>query len=262
MSKQPKVKDLNVTVPQPRKTPLWKGPDTDGVTQSLLARFLVCRERFRLHVVEGLHPTPTFNHRIEYGSMWHVCEKFYAKYGSRGFRWTDPLREYCKGLVKKYPTQVTQINHWMRVCLCQFPVYVDKWAPYKEDFKPVYQEYAFRVPYCLPSGRVVLMRGQWDSVFANDKCWTLWENKTKGDVNEELIHRQLGFDLQTMFYATALKHHLKVKNEKGTVRKLRYNVVRRPLSGGKHSISMLQNVNRGKKGINGKPLPARPESED
>ena len=28
--------------------PAWKGPEVDGITQSLLSKFLVCRERFRI----------------------------------------------------------------------------------------------------------------------------------------------------------------------------------------------------------------------
>src|SRR4051794_6290554 len=58
--------------------PLWKGPEEDGITFSLLSQFLVCRERFRVRVIEGLSAGGGFNHRIEYGSMWHTCEEALA----------------------------------------------------------------------------------------------------------------------------------------------------------------------------------------
>ncbi len=55
--------------------PLWKGPEVDGITFSLLSRFIACPERFRILVTEGLQPHDEFNHRIEYGNMWHTCEE-------------------------------------------------------------------------------------------------------------------------------------------------------------------------------------------
>jgi len=58
----------------------------------------------------------------------------------------------------------------------------------------------------------------------------LQENKTKADINEQQLHRQLQFDLQTMFYLVALWEN------KASPKGVRYNVVRRPLSGGKGSI--------------------------
>ena len=91
-----------------RTTPVWKGPEEEGVTQSLLSRFLVCRERFRLLVVEGLRPIDSFNHRIEYGQMWHLCEEC----SSQGLGWKNPLQEYAQSLCRTYPTSQEQIEHW------------------------------------------------------------------------------------------------------------------------------------------------------
>ena len=150
-----------------RRSPLWEGPDgggrNGGVTQSLLSRFIVCRERFRIHAVEGLHQSPTFNHRIEYGSMWHVCEEAYAIARPNGE--DDPyncLRQYCQGLAKKYPTQQEQVWHWYNICRTQFPAYVEYWAKHPDvrSRQPLLQEQAFDVPYVLPSGRAVRLRGK------------------------------------------------------------------------------------------------------
>jgi hypothetical protein len=228
---------------------LWRGPEKDGITQSLLSRFLGCRERFRLLVVEGLRPTPTFDHRIEYGRMWHVCE-------ATPDDWANPLQTYCEELVDRYQTQQEQIQHWYNVCKVQFSAYVDYWQKRdREKRTTLLSEQVFNVPYELPSGRVVRLRGKWDGVeqIGKSGIWLL-EHKTKGAIREEQLQRQLKFDLQTMFYLVALRERLylvalreRLETETAESRKnyepiqgVRYNVVRRPLSGGKHSIRKHQ----------------------
>src|SRR5438045_1884075 len=103
---------------------VWKGPSEDGITYSLLCRFLVCGERFRLLTVLGLKPAPDFNHKIEYGSMWHVCEEAHAK----GRSWGEKLLEYARELCRKYPWKQEAIDHWFSVCRVQFPIYADYWS--------------------------------------------------------------------------------------------------------------------------------------
>lgn len=222
------------------KEPLWKGPEKDGITQSLLNLFLMCRERFRILVVEGLKPVDSFNHRIEYGSMWHVCEEHYTAY----LHWEPSLKDYAIGLCKKYPLQQEQIQHWYNICKIQFPIYIEYWKKHrsKEQRTSLLQEQTFAVPYKLPSGRTVLLRGKWDGVDLIGKGRNvsiyLPEHKTRGDIKEEQINRQLQFDLQTMFYLVALQA-TSDGNSLGCdypIKGVIYNVVRRPLSGGKGSI--------------------------
>lgn len=255
--KKAKVKSLGAklkkakTKRRPRE-PLWKGPEEDGVTQSLLNRFLMCRERFRLLVVEGLRPTDSFNHRIEYGNMWHICEEHQKAYPQIKRDWEPSLKDYAKKLCQQYLTQQEQIQHWYNVCKTQFPIYVDYWEKHqsKQHRVSLLQEQTFAVPYKLPSGRVVILRGKWDGVDLLGKGRNtgiyLPEHKTKGDIKEEQIKRQLQFDLQTMFYLVALitQYESGVWEYGGDlklphacrVRGVVYNVVRRPLSGGKGSI--------------------------
>jgi hypothetical protein len=242
-------------VPPPKKRigPLWKGPETDGITFSLLSRFLCCRERFRLLVVEGLCPADAFNHRIEYGNMWHACEEALAGrdinatvLGNRP-AWENALREYSSNLCRRYPLQQEQVDHWYNVCKVQFPLYVRHWSkqPDVKDRIPLLQEYVFDVPYKLPSGRMVRLRGKLDAVDLVGKAKAagvyLQENKTKGDINEARIKRQLTFDLQTMLYLIALGEERKtarwpIQADRHPILGIRYNVVRRPLSGGEGSI--------------------------
>lgn len=241
--------------------PLWRGPESDhelgGITQSMIGDFLTCRERFRVKYVLGLRAPDHFSHHLEYGQMWHVCEEALAKGGDRTNK-TDqwnPLNDYVTELVKRYPFDRERIAHWYNVCKFQFPLYVDHWRkhPDVKSRTPLMQEQVFRVPYALPSGRVVHLRGKFDSVdLIGKEGIFLQENKTKGDVDPVALQRQLKFDLQTMLYLTALEkeqenlqdqmHPDARKRNKWDdladykIRGVRYNVIRRPLSGGKGSI--------------------------
>lgn len=215
---------------QAKRGPVWAGPEAPGpnggITQSLLARFLTCRERFRLLVVEGLKPADTFSHRLEYGSMWHVCEEALAGSPSKfadgmiivHHDWVGPLTAYCQQLCKRYPLQQEQIDHWYNVCKITFPLYVEHWSQHPDVTArtPLLQEQVFDVPYQLPSGRTVRLRGKWDSVDLIGKGKNasvyLCENKTKGNIDEPALKRQLasGFDLQTGLYNVALQEAIRV----------------------------------------------------
>jgi hypothetical protein len=172
--------------------------------------------------------------------MWHLCEEHMHE----GSAWQGLLAAYCQHLCETNPTQQEMIDHWYRVCKVQFPVYLKYWKGHKEvqGFKPLLQEMTFAVPYTLPSNRIVKLRGKWDSVDmtkVNKKTELyLQENKTKGDINEQKIVRQLSMDLQTMIYLVTLKQVGKQLNLPiEYLRGVRYNVIRRPLSGGRHSIT-------------------------
>jgi ribosomal protein L30E len=207
-----------------RSSPLWEGPGSDGpnggITQGLLQKWLVCPERARLYLLEGLAPVDDFNHRLSYGNMWHVCEEALAKgpdpTNKKGiFPWEAPLKGYCTELAKQYPFQQEQIIHWMNVCKVQFPIYVDFWSKHKDvtTRQPILQEVEFKVPYELPSGRAVILRGKWDSVDlvgkGKAKSIILKENKSKGDIDEVQIRRQLTWDIQVMMYLVALQKVMK-----------------------------------------------------
>lgn len=238
--------------------PVWKGPEQDGITFSLLSRFLCCRERFRILVVEGLRPRDDFSSKMHYGNMWHVCEEHHRV--TQDDKWLDALADYVGTLSEKYPMRRDQIAKWAQVCAIQFPVYLDKWASHQDTIigTNLMREVSFDVPYRLPSGRTVKLRGKWDSVDFlpahedegrryPDGIW-LQENKTKGDINPVMIRQQLRFDLQTMIYLTALEFDKVSLNSKPVaindavdcfgepILGVRYNVIRRPLSGGRHTI--------------------------
>jgi len=163
------------------------------------------------------------------------------------------LALYVKQLCQRYPLQQEQIVGWYDVCRTQFPLYVQYWSKHSDvkDRTPLLQEQVFHVPYKLPSGRTVYLRGKFDSVDLIGKgknaAIYLQENKSKGDIDEQQLKRQLGFDLQTFMYLIALSIFHASDNKckipvdtRYKIAGIRYNVVRRPLSGGKGSIRKHQ----------------------
>jgi len=232
-----------------RPPSLWEGPSSSGpnggITQSMLNNFLACRERFRVRYVLGLQPLDQFNKNLEYGSMWHMAEESLAA--------NDPdpwakLDIYTMELCEKYPLQQADIIHWHNICKVQFPIYREYWAEHEDvqNRQPLLQEEVFKIPYKLPSGRTVYLRGKFDSVdLINNGIW-LQENKTKGDIDPVLMQRNLTFDLQTGLYLVALNEYCEWDEEvelpsNAKVAGVRYNVIRRPLAGGKGSIRQKKN---------------------
>lgn len=221
--------------------PLWAGPcgagPNGGVTQSMIVRFLSCRERFRLKYILGLDTPDKWVKALGYGNMWHACEEGLAAGGGEQV-WRAKLAEHTRPLYHKYPMQRDELDKWWNVCNVQFPEYVKYWAEHPDvvNRKPIAQEKMFDVEYALPSSRAVRLRGKFDSVDLIDGGIFLQENKTRGDVDRLQIERQLHFDLQTLMYSVALRYINEVIRY-GPVLGVRYNICRRPLSGGVGNIS-------------------------
>lgn len=245
--------NASATLGGKRAEPLWKGPSIDGLTQSLIQRYLCCPERFRIKVIEGWEARDSFRHQLEYGNIWHLCEEALASEVSHFGEhigttlMEDNLRNYTNSLMARYPFQRSEIAKWENVCKTQFPLYVEYWKKHLDVTKriPVLQENEFKIPFKLPSGRVVFLRGKFDAVDEINGAYWIQENKAKGEVDEEALKKQLHYDLQTMVYVIALDEAAKQRHliigkkevlKQLPVKGVRYNVIRRPLSGGKGSI--------------------------
>lgn len=247
---------------QPKPKCLWEGPcgtgPEGGITFSNLSKWLSCRELARLYLIDGLRPVESFNVKIEYGNLWHTAEEHYAKGSNSNYTWEQALERYARGLLKKYPMQQHDVNQWYTICAKQFTEYVKFWRSHPDvvSRKPLLSEQVFDVPYKLASGRTVRLRGKWDSVDLvmsgpNKGVW-LQENKSKSNPDGERIQRQLVRDLQTQMYMIALDRLRELSSLGGTDDPLpdecldaplvgvRYNVIRRPLGGGKGTIVQKQ----------------------
>lgn len=232
----------------------WAGPCGEGlqggVTQSMIGRYLCCKERFRILAIEGLKPYPRFSAPMDFGTMWHACEEQHAQ----GCAWEGSLETCVNNMMAQYPRDVEHILHWCSVAQELFPVYVEYWSqhPDVQDRTPLLAEQTFDVPYTLPSGRVVRLRGKWDSVDLlnggpNAGIWNQ-DNKTKSSIDRAKIIRQLTFDLQMMVYLVALHQARELEQldcllelpPLMLIKGIRYNVIRR--SSHKTAASMMKKV--------------------
>lgn len=193
-----------------------------------------------------------------YGNMWHVCEEFYGQQENshKATPWGSALMLHAKQMCLKYKNQQDTIEYWWNICKKQFTAYLNFWEERESDDdyveEKLFRERVFNVPYKLPSGRIVRLRGKWDGLDLMDGGLYLLEHKTKSDVDRGVIERQLGFDLQTMLYLVALDwqknnallggshNEVFMGMKKIPLSGVRYNVVRRPVSGGKHTIRQRQ----------------------
>lgn len=230
------------------RSPVWAGPQSrsanGGMTQSKMSRYVVCPERFRLREVEGLGPAPKFNHYIEFGNLWHEAEEHYGM--SRDVKdGIEAIRAYSKTLSQTYPMDRTEIRKWTDAAILLFPIYADYWAEQETDdpWEPIATEQEFAVPYALPSGRTVYLRGKFDGIVAKPpepgkRFRSVWirEHKTKSQIDLPTIRRQLTCDIQSFTYLCALIRFLEKSPEAFSLGGVLYNVVQRPLAGGKGSL--------------------------
>lgn len=214
------------------KEPLWKGPTVQGVTQSLLAGYMVCKERARVRLMLGLSTPQRLVIPIEYGNMWHACEE--ASGGGKDWRKAADVYTDQRISEVESPKDRKELDLFRHICKYQYEVYLKYWRDHVHVTNriPLYEEEEFGEMILLPSGRYAKLRGKWDLVdVVSSELW-LQENKTKGRVMFAQLFKQLRFDLQTMTYIVALRNRHPDKRIAG----IRYNVVKRPLSGGKGSI--------------------------
>lgn len=182
---------------------LWKGPVIDGITFSMLSKFICCRERFRMHVVEGVREARDFDATVEYGNLWHAAEEAVAM----NREWLAPMKAHYTKLLSDYVGRETDIVKWYTIAKGTFPMYLEHWKKNDPDARqrvPVLAERVFSVMIRLPSGRSIRLRGKIDSVFRI--LWGLYvmENKTKGKIDELGLQKTVANNLQTLIYVTVL----------------------------------------------------------
>jgi len=140
-----------------------------------------------------------------------------------------------------HPYNQETIGEWRAIALGQWEIYKQFWDQKGIDYgQLVHAEQDFSVTYSPPHPNTLpfRLRGRWDGVRFQNGRVILWETKTKGDIDELSLENQLTNDLQTMMYIVALQE---ARNQglydipSGPFQ-LVYNVIRRPRSGGRHTI--------------------------
>lgn len=214
-----KIKSLKQNLDPKPTGVVWVGPQDNGpkggISFSLLSRWLVDRERFRLHAIEGLQVNEALDMPIQFGNLWHACEEGFAsqqKWDLGLASAKTKLDKQALKLAKKFPNDATTIKHWVNVIDTTFRAYQHHWSEHPDvlDRKPLGQEQTFCVRIELPDGRFVYLRGKWDAVDlikigkAKHAVY-IQENKSKIRIDHVLLRRQLKFDCQTMIYLVAAR---------------------------------------------------------
>lgn len=209
---------------------MWQGPYKEGVSQSALHRFMMCRDRFWLHYIEGWRERVTYQdvHKMEFGSLFHEALEADAAN-------LDPITavdDYALKLITAYPSEREDVERDAYIVNKLFPYYKSYWASQDQNRVPVLQEESFEIPYTIPSGKTVILKGRFDAAFKPNRMSQsifLKENKTKGTIDESGILDQLYEDLQCGFYSTALEKWIETNQPDCRLEGIVYNVIRRPL---------------------------------
>jgi hypothetical protein len=183
-----------------------------GISQSMLAKFVTCRERFRVYAVEGLSPTDR-KEAMEFGTIFHKALEYAAQKMT-----TSQIISALLRWGKKSNLDV----ELCRIAAIVIPHYTKFWK--KDRYKYVSQEEVFEVPHRIRlNGKMVKLRGRWDEVYELKGNLWLQENKTKSRIDEDKLLTTLPWDLQTMLYCYTLQ--LKTGRK---VDGFLYNVIRKP----------------------------------
>lgn len=215
---------------------VWKGPYEEGLTYSMLSKWLQCRERFRIYAIEGLKEEEKFEVPIIFGSLWHLCAESYPE--------KEKVVEYARELARKFRDNAYDVKMMLEVVLHQYQLYKEYWSErgvYRED---LYKESEFAFKYEVDGvERPVLLRGKIDCICKLNSCYSVMnkdaaslvdsiigkgeiiaieETKTKGSIELEIS--TVRGNLQTLFYHLAARQAFDIQPNY-TI----YNVVLRPI---------------------------------
>lgn len=209
---------------KPRKPfrDIWK----DGVTYSFLSEFLQCRESARLSYVEGWSQKGLIE-ALEFGSAIHKCLEGAASGQAHDY---DRILNLHRKQRLQYlaPGTIHDFDRILDMARIVFPRYHTYWQEkggmeHQPDTQFLSAEESFSIPYTLPDGRTINIRGRFDAVLNYKGQIWLMEDKTKSVVDDRITD-YLPHDLQTMLYC----HAIKVIYGQ-TVSGILYNVIRRPM---------------------------------
>lgn len=180
-----------------------------GITQSMLASFLACRQRSKFQLdrwesvtsgegMAAMDRGSLYHHLLE---MWYAEDDFTQAQALGG---GEHYKSWFSSCIEGFePSAINQ--EWedtLAGAETIFYAYIQHWA--KSDAKRdwISLEQVFDIKW-----RGYRLRGKFDGVFTytnQPKPW-LFETKTKATIEEDMIQDALAFDFQNLFYLTALK---------------------------------------------------------
>jgi hypothetical protein len=190
---------------------------SDGVTQSMLAAFLSCRQRMR-YILDHWE-SEAFGNSAERGNAFHLLlEKWYSGLWKEHLPcMNENLKQWQEELRKRGPVDPNSMEDTLAFCEALFPEYVKRWQKSDALYKWVALEQVFDQKF-----KGFRLRGKMDGLLKlNGKLW-LFETKTKATIEEDSMLDALAFDFQNLFYLTVLA-------EAGTPAiGVIYNIIRKP----------------------------------
>lgn len=205
-------KKLRIKKKLPKKLP-YKGwnPLTDGISQSLLQKFITDRDRFHIHAVRGKRETDR-KEAMEFGSIFHKMAEIGSEMKSR-FTKSKMDRAVEQYMRVAYPSEESM--KLARIALVTYYGY-RKWQEDRPKYKfidaePVFAEkhtlppITFNVADCIslrvPRNTDITLRGRIDGVLEIDNEMWIEEYKTKGQINIAMLSDTIPENIQVMIYA-------------------------------------------------------------
>jgi len=177
----------------------WKGPYEEGVSQSLINKYLECPYRFYLYAILGLEEKHPLEPNLIWGDTFHkglelLIQEPQLAWDFPQEKWAEidaALDHHLEQYVPFPPTFPFSIKRMLR--------YYDD--SYKEGAPHFNTERVFAIPYKTAKNEVIL-RGKLDG----DNPSTIVEHKCKGKLAIEQTRDEVPVDLQINMYTYAWQH--------------------------------------------------------
>ena len=193
----------------------------DGVTQSMLADFIDCRQRMKY--ILDLWESGQSKMALEFGSLWHyLLEQNYRAIREYGSKAPLPFMD----VVKLYLDDIGGIplapEDWEQAEAMAEALYIPYWEYWIADFKRKW--IGVESKFDVKLFKRYRFRGMRDGLFqGRSRSRWLLETKTTAWINESALDDVLNFDFQNLSYVTATEEETK-KNVAGVL----YNVIQKP----------------------------------
>lgn len=230
--------------------PVWKGPDTSGVTHSSLGVWAESPELFGIAYLDGYRPR-TISLEVEYGNVHHLLDETYCL-ALADKKSPDKALQLANAKVDEYavlkqrgsrPESRQAFAILIEQVKAIYPVYLDYYREQKIEW--IGREMLFRVPLEVAPARpnhdawssllkpsLVHLTGKRDGLYhAVDngrRGVGLWEVKTKGRIDRAHLADQLRCDSQSLFYLFATQQELDLQGGGQKVVQETYDVLKRP----------------------------------
>lgn len=233
-------------------------PRRDGVSQSIIATWLECREKSRLNTLRGLTPLHA-SKPLSFGSLSHsVLASYYRgmKEDRRPLKsaledfddWVqDGVQEWQAEHPRRRPEDEEMIEEYAAILGVLHPRYFKKWRAKDEKMRILKVEEKFSVPLKMKDGAIVPLVGKFDMVFKDENNHlVLKETKNKSRFGDAQIDK-LPMDLQLATYLVAMET-ANDQPDRGL-----YDVIRRPGEKRKQDESLSDFADRLAKNIDKDP---------